>query len=1174
MTFSRLLLRNLFYHWRGNLAVCLGVVVGTAVLTGALLVGDSLRGSLRDLTLKRLGWIDEALVTGRFFRTTLAKPLPADRATPAIVLQGAATFHPGEDPKQLRRVSGITVLGVEEQFWADGQIPVGVDFWHSTKPEVVVNSALARELGIKTGDRITLHFQKASSVPRETLLGRREADDVLQDLTVTVRQVLSDDGLAGFSLSPSPQTARNAFVPLGLLQSRLDKNDRANALFAGGVRKPLEDALHHALTLDDWNLALQTPKERAEHDFKLLGPRAQWAERVPEELVPKARSRTLSAQDLISYYESHHPFLNLQSRQMYLEPATVTAAGRAAEANGWEAAPTLIYLADRIRNGPSSISYAVVAALDVHKEPPLGPFLPPEPPTRHTPHLDENEIVLANWKESPLQAKAGDNVTLEYYDPDPQGKLELRSKEFRVRGLLPLRGPADDPDLTPEFPGITDKLDMASWTNPPFPYDPRRVTPADEQYWKRYRTTPKAYVSLKTGQALWGSRFGQLTSIRLANKAGVTPETASKYQTTLLDRLRPEAGGFAFNNLRAQGLAASSGGTDFGMLFLAFSIFLIVAALLLVGLLFRLNLDRRASEIGVLLATGFRRATVRRLLLGEGAILAAVGGVLGCAAGVLYAWLLLDFLACRWPGGLEQSFLRLHVTAQSFVIGYVTAFLVSVLTIIWALRMLRRIEPTALLAGQTTTPPTTTTGRLSWSVWIVALGSLGAGATLVVGALAQGHEAKAGSFFTSGFLLLTVCLAGVWIWMRSRRHRRIEGQGMPAVARLGVRNGTRNPLRSLLTVGLLGAATFLVIAVQSFHREPGHDFLDRKGGSGGFALVADADVPIYQDLNTSAGRDQLNLTTQAQQTLGNTRFYSFRVHQGDDASCLNLYQARSPRLFGVPHTLVERGGFQFAATEAQTPEERANPWLLLEKPQTDGAIPVFGENNTVTWQLNSGLGRELIVSNERGDKVHLRIVGLLEDSVFQGELLMSDGNFLRLYPRQEGFQVFLIEVPAEQTKEIRETLETSLADHGFTVTPSAQRVAAFLAVENTYLLTFQALGGLALVLGSLGLAIVLLRGVWERRGELALLRALGFRRRVLGWLVLAETLWLLILGLGAGTLAALVSTAPFLTAGSGALVWPWLAGLLGLVFVVGLGAGAAALATALRAPLLPALRRE
>src|SRR5207248_64291 len=72
MTFGRLLLRNLLFHRRGNFAVLLGVAVGTAVLTGALLVGDSLRGSLRGLALKRLGWVDHSLVAGRFFREEVA----------------------------------------------------------------------------------------------------------------------------------------------------------------------------------------------------------------------------------------------------------------------------------------------------------------------------------------------------------------------------------------------------------------------------------------------------------------------------------------------------------------------------------------------------------------------------------------------------------------------------------------------------------------------------------------------------------------------------------------------------------------------------------------------------------------------------------------------------------------------------------------------------------------------------------------------------------------------------------------------------------------------------------------------------------------------------------------------------------------------------------------------
>src|SRR5262249_49811712 len=118
MTFRQLLLHNLRFHWRGNLAVCLGVAVGAAVLTGALLGGDSLRGSLRERTEQRLGWIDHVLIAARFFREDLAAELAkTDSATgiaPAILLQGSATT-PGA-----LRAGRVTVLGVDERFWLDG----------------------------------------------------------------------------------------------------------------------------------------------------------------------------------------------------------------------------------------------------------------------------------------------------------------------------------------------------------------------------------------------------------------------------------------------------------------------------------------------------------------------------------------------------------------------------------------------------------------------------------------------------------------------------------------------------------------------------------------------------------------------------------------------------------------------------------------------------------------------------------------------------------------------------------------------------------------------------------------------------------------------------------------------------------------------------------------------
>jgi ABC-type lipoprotein release transport system permease subunit len=1186
MSLRHLLLRNLLYHWRANLAVFLGVAVGTAVLTGALLVGDSLRGSLRDLALRQLGWVDHALIANRFIREDVANHLTVEKVCPAILLQGSAsTDTPGH------RVGKVTILGVDERFWEE---PTDFPLWESARDEVVLNAALASALHVRKGDSVTLHFQKVTAVPRETLLGQRDTSKVMTTLSLKVADVFTEEGLGNsFNLSPSPAAPFNAFVPLRTLQDKLEQDakqekanlsllHKVNAIFARGNTTRLNESLKHALLLEDWGLVLHDPESRTQALFDRLdrSPRdgkltsREWRRHMATAVVQAMdtdHDKVLTRAEVLVYFQKERGYLSLESRQFLLEPAVADAALAAARDLHLTAAPTIVYLADSLASmGGHQTAYALVAALDPSSPQPLGPYLPPG-----VQQAKDDEIIVVQTEKPLLPVRPGDPIQMSYYDPDDQDLL--LKKEFRLRGLLPLEGAAVNPDLTPDFPGITDQETLDKWDPPPqLHYDNRRIKkPDDEQFWDEYRTTPKAYITLQRGKELWGnSRFGQFTSIRLALASqGDLTQAADEFRRQLLAQLQPEQGGLVFSPVAENRLQASSGGTDFGLLFLCFSIFLIVAALLLVGLLFRLNLDRRASEIGLLLATGYRPGTVRGLLLVEGSVLAALGALVGLAGSLLYAWLMLEFLRAWWPGGLERSFLHLYSTPMSLVIGYFAAVVVSIGTIAWAVRILGKVAPRALLMGETADATASIGERrpVRWSRWVLGVAAMGGFICLALGSYVHGSEEQAMTFFSSGALLLTACLAAVWVWMRTSRHGLVHGHGIMALARLGIRNAARHPVRSLLTAGLLASATFLVVAVQSFYRTPGTDFLQSKdSASGGFALLAESDVPIYQDLDMEKGRDELNFPDDALRQLKDVRIFSFRVRAGDDASCLNLYQPRRPRLFGVPHSLVARGGFQFKDTEDRGSR---TPWHLLEEPRSDGAIPVFGEANTVEWMLHSGLGKEIQVPSERGDLVKLRVVGLLQDSVFQGELLMSEANFLKLYPRQEGYQFFLIDA-AQHPAEVNSLLEKVLANRGFQVTPTAQRLETFLAVENTYLFTFQALGGLGLVLGALGLAVVLLRSVWERRGELALLRALGFRHGALGWLVLTENTFLLILGLIIGAGTALVSVAPYLLGGAGEVAVVRLLGLLGSVLLVGLAAGGAAVLGTLRTPLLPALRRE
>jgi ABC-type lipoprotein release transport system permease subunit len=1135
MTFGRLLVRNLAFHWRGNLAVLLGVAVGTAVLTGALLVGDSLRGSLRDQVTEQLGWVDQALIAGRFVRAELARQLDADRVAPAIMVRGAAT-KTAKATNDVRRAGQVMIIGVDERFWPADFRPADEEFWESAKEKVILNRALANELGAQPGETVTLHLQKTSAVPRESLLGRRDAAEVVDALKLTVKGILANERLGRFNVRPSLEIPRNAFVPLRMLQKALQQPGRVNAFLAQGESAPLQEALRQHLTLDDWGLILNEPKDRA------------------------GRSRG---------------YLSLESRQLLLEPAVVAAAQEAAEQVGLQTAPTLVYLANSIADASGEIPYSVVAALDPDLEPPLGPFLPPGVKS-----LADDEIVLVDWKESPLKARPGAAITLKYFKPEDEGRLPEVSATFKLKGVIPLEGAANDPHLTPDFPGITDKLTIRDW-NPPFPFDNKRVQKRDEQYWDEYRTTPKAYITLPAGQRLWGSRFGRLTSIRLAPREGTgrqatsLPQASDNFAKLLLAKLRPEQGGLVFDPVRERGLEASVGGTDFGMYFFYFSFFLIVSALLLVGLLFRLNLDRRGAEIGVLLAAGFRRAVVRRLLLAEGCILAALGGLVGSLGASLYAWLLLELLRAWWPGALERSFLRLHATPLSFIWGYGGALLASVLTILWAVRVLGRVSPRSLLAGATTaeTDGAVPSQPRAWSRWLALGTGLAALALVMAGRFVHDQEGQAMTFFGSGSLLLVASLMGVWAWLRGSRHRQLVGHGGHDLARLGVRNAARHPVRSLLTVALLAAAVFVVVAVESFHRAATPDALGAKTGTGGFTLLAESNVPLYQDLNSDDGRAELNFPDAAAATLRDVRVFSFRYRAGEDASCLNLYQPSRPQLLGVPDSVIQLNRFRFQDSEARSPQEQDNPWKLLES-TSDGAIPAIGDATTVKYILKKKLGDIVQIPNERGESAPLRIVGLLADSIFQSQLLVSEANFLRLYPNHEGYQFFLIDAPAERGAAVKALLETTLAERGFEVTATTSRLEAYWAVEDTYLSTFQALGGLGLVLGALGLAVVLLRTVWERRGELALLRALGFRHSALGQLMLWENSFLLGLGVVVGTVAALVAVLPHLGSTGGSVPLLRLLVLVAMVLAAGLGAGAAAVAVSLRAPLIPALRQE
>jgi hypothetical protein len=448
------------------------------------------------------------------------------------------------------------------------------------------------------------------------------------------------------------------------------------------------------------------------------------------------------------------------------------------------------------------------------------------------------------------------------------------------------------------------------------------------------------------------------------------------------------------------------------------------------------------------------------------------------------------------------------------------------------------------------------------------------GSALLV--LAATHAiGQVAGFFGGGTALLLALLSFQSAWLRRKRSGTLGGGGFWSVTRLGMRNTSYRPARSILSVALIASAVFIIVAVDSFRHRTGAETLDRKSGIGGYPLLADSLLPLVKDPNSREGQEDLNLRDDNPDSpLTPIRFTRFRVKPGDDASCLNLYQPRNPKIIAPTMDFIQSNRFTFQTSLANNSQESANPWLLLNREFADGAVPVIADANSLTYVLHSKLGDDFVMQN--GDReIKLRIVGALADSLFQSELLMSEANFTRLFPDAQGYRFFLIDLPhPDRSATVTAALEDRLSDYGFDVQPTAERLANFHRVENTYLSTFQLLGGLGLLLGTIGLSAILLRNVLERRRELALMRAVGYNSQHFTLMIVAENVVLLVAGLVTGVFCAFLAISPVLLTRHGSFSNPSLGLLLVGVLISGLAASILATWTILRAPLLAALRAE
>ncbi|MDB4365054.1 ABC transporter permease, partial [Akkermansiaceae bacterium] len=741
--------------------------------------------------------------------------------------------------------------------------------------------------------------------------------------------------------------------------------------------------------------------------------------------------------------------------------------------------PVLTYLINTLATEVVETPYSMVTAVSGKS----AMFLPMQP--------GEGEVVINDWLAKDLRVQVDDELTMDYFVVESGSKLVEKRGVFTVKAIVKMEGPAADKRWMPDFPGVADVESARDW-EPGLPLDLTRIRDKDDEYWEEFKGTPKAFVSHQTGEELWANRWGKVTGMRVPG--GQVDEVTKSVR----EILEPSLAGMEVMDFSEQAKEAAKSPVDFAILFLAMSFFLIIAAIALVTMLFRFNVEQRAEEGALLTAVGIPVKKISNWRMGEAFFVVLAGAIVGTLLAVIFCTIVLKVISSIWGDGTAFD---LHLSGWTIAKGLLWIVELTLISV-W-LTNRKQVRQSASL--RLNSGAEEEVGKSSkWATGFLVFGLL-----VVAGGIVMSYSAAAqGAFFLVGFGVLVSGLA-----VFRKRLSRIGFLGEFSSVGMAKVNLARRASRSLTVVGVLAAGVFLVLSVASFRKNGGENWEDKTSGAGGFAWWVETTSSVNRPADAKGEVDWFGLKT----------LVPFRIGEGDDVDCFNLTASNQPRLLGVDPVLLE-GRFK-----------TSDQWSILEG---DG-VPAIVDETTMMWVLKKKIGDELIYQDEWGNDFPVTIAGVVKDSIFQGSLILSEKKLLEKYPSLGGYQLFL-----SPDGKAREILQEETADLGGKVTATKDRIAAFHEVENTYIAIFNVLGGLGIILGSVGVGIVTARNLVERKAEFETLRMLGISKIRRSKIVKHEVKSMVAWGLGIGLVSALIAVIPVLGGTVGMMDLLWMTGLV------------------------------
>ncbi len=925
--------------------------------------------------------------------------------------------------------------------------------------EVIVNRKLATALDVEEGDDIIIRFSNISDIPADAPFA--PSKDEITSIVLKTGRIADEETMGNFSLSISQVPSANIFLNLEDLEKLAGKKYKVNRLLVADGNAGVDEvksALEKAIQLSDIGLRLRQVKTTGQPE--IISDRVF----IDEELLNRIKEKIPSA------------------------------------------SPVITYLANRIENGNNLNPYSFVSGLD------SGIY--PESSSGQT-------IFINKWLSDDIGAVEGDSITMTWYSPDSLNNLIEKNGRFRVVGVTGATGIWADSMLMPDFPGISASVSCSAW-DAGIPIKTNLIRGKDEDYWDRFKGTPKAFVSYETAKVLWGNNYGPATAVRFPVSMSL-----SEINEELSGSIDPEIAGFTVNDISNESIEAAENSVDFGTLFLSLGFFLILASFVLLSFAVSFYFDLKKNEIRTLYSLGFRNRIINRLLLFETTATALVACFAGSLAGYLVNVILITALNSIWSGAVQTNTLVPAFDLVTIITGFSVTLLLSVIFMFVKSRNYLR----NLRAGGTKHYSAPSAARNLIILSIAGIASM----VFFVLSLLSGEMISL-SFISGSMLLVTFILFWRQFWLTGRKRK----------SNLSGLYYSFYPSYAVTPVLFIAAGIFAVFITAVNRKNFETEVNDNSSGTGGYLLWMETSLPLMDDLNSSRGRLNAGLD---EDSLADLTFVQLKRSAGNDASCLNLNHILAPPLLGVdPATFIAGKSFSFAKTIDK--RSSGSSWSFLEADLSHDVIYGIADQTVLDWGLKIGVGDTLVLRTENGQPLKIIIAAGLQSSVFQGYVLISKQNFTKYYPSVSGNSVFLADGDPAKLGLYRNVLNERLTGSGTNIENTSDRLAAFYEITNTYLSVFGVFGGLGMITGIAGLGFVLLRNYNRRKREFALMLATGFPSSRVKKMVFSEQMLILFAGIISGIIPAIVATLPSLRTNH-EIPWLYLTIIVLVIFLTG-----------------------